>query len=115
MIQPIKKLHISSLTVQGFKGFAESRTFTFSDMNTITGHNGQGKTSIADAIAFAVTGVPFYGGARLDHLYHQDTRDISVPGALTRRSAENHPEAASTLLAREPFRETVTAGTVFSA
>ncbi len=78
MIHPIKKLHISSLTVQGFKGFAESRTFTFSDMNTINGHNGQGKTSIADAIAFAVTGVPFYGGARLDHLYHQDTRDISV-------------------------------------
>lgn len=78
MIQPVKKLHILSLTVQGFKGFAESRTFTFSDMNTITGHNGQGKTSIADAIAFAVAGVPFYGGARLDHLYHQGTRDISV-------------------------------------
>lgn len=41
MILPVKKLHILSLTVQGFKGFAESRTFTFSDMNTITGHNGQ--------------------------------------------------------------------------
>ena len=47
-------------------------------MNTITGHNGQGKTSIADAIAFAIVGVPFFGGARLDHLYHQETRDISV-------------------------------------
>ena len=104
MIQPIKKLHISSLTVQGFKGFAESRTFTFSDMNTITGHNGQGKTSIADAIAFAVTGVPFYGGARLDHLYHQDTRDISVEldfvdenGAvrrLTRRRVKDNMEIA---------------------
>ena len=78
MIQPVKKLHICSLTVQGFKGFAESHTFTFSDMNTITGHNGQGKTSIADAIAFAIVGVPFFGGARLDHLYHQETRDISV-------------------------------------
>ena len=43
---------ISSLTVQGFKGFAESRTFTFSDMNTITGYNGQGKTSIADPAQF---------------------------------------------------------------
>ena len=78
MIQPVKKLHICSLTVKGFKGFAESHTFTFSDMNTITGHNGQGKTSIADAIAFAIVGVPFFGGARLDHLYHQETRDISV-------------------------------------
>lgn len=78
MIQPVKKLHICSLTVKGFKGFAESHTFTFSDMNTITGHNGQGKTSIADAIAFAIVGVPFFGGARLDHLYHQETWDISV-------------------------------------
>ena len=78
MIQPVKRFHISSLNVQGFKGFNEEAVFTFDDMNTITGHNGQGKTSIADAIAFAVTGVPFYGGARLDHLYHQGTKDISV-------------------------------------
>ncbi len=78
MIQPVKKLHVLSLSVRGFKGFAGETTFSFGDMNTITGHNGQGKSSIADAIAFAITGVPFYGGARLDHLYHQDTRDISV-------------------------------------
>lgn len=78
MIQPVKKLHMLSLTVRGFKGFAEETTFSFGDMNTITGHNGQGKSSIADAIAFAITGVSFYGGARLDHLYHQNTRDISV-------------------------------------
>lgn len=70
MIQPVKKLHILSLTVKGFKGFSEKMAFTFGDLNTITGHNGQGKSSIADAIAFAITGVPFYGGTRLDHLYH---------------------------------------------
>ena len=52
-------------------------------MNTITGHNGQGKTSIADAIAFAITGVPFYGGAKLDHLYCQNTRDILVDMEFT--------------------------------
>lgn len=78
MIQPVKKLHVLSLAVRGFKGFAEETAFSFGDMNTITGHNGQGKSSIADAIAFAITGVSFYGGARLDHLYHQNTRDISV-------------------------------------
>ena len=78
MIQPVKQFHVQSLTVRGFKGFADETSFTFGGMNTITGHNGQGKTSIADAIAFAITGVPFYGGARLDHLYHQDTRDISI-------------------------------------
>ncbi|MCI8678680.1 MAG: AAA family ATPase, partial [Lawsonibacter sp.] len=78
MIQPVKKLRILSLTVKGFKGFSEETAFTFGDLNTITGHNGQGKSSIADAIAFAITGVSFYGGSKLDHLYHKNTRDISV-------------------------------------
>lgn len=78
MIQPVKSFRVLSLSVKGFKGFAEETAFTFGEMNTITGHNGQGKTSIADAIAFAITGVPFYGGVKLDHLYHQNTRDISV-------------------------------------
>lgn len=78
MIQPIKQLRVLSLTVSGFKGFAQEQSFTFGDMTTITGHNGQGKSSIADAIAFAITGVSFYGGTKLDHLYHKNTRDISV-------------------------------------
>lgn len=86
MIQPVKQFHVQSLTVRGFKGFADETSFTFGGMNTITGHNGQGKTSIADAIAFAITGVPFYGGARLDHLYHQDTRDISIEMEFTDES-----------------------------
>ena len=86
MIQPVKQFHVQSLTVRGFKGFADETSFTFGGMNTITGHNGQGKTSFADAIAFAITGVPFYGGARLDHLYHQDTRDISIKMEFTDES-----------------------------
>ena len=91
MIQPVKKLRILSLTVKGFKGFSEETSFTFKDLNTIIGHNGQGKSSIADAIAFAITGVSFYGGSKLDHLYHKNTRNISVvmefsdEGCLVRR------------------------------
>ena len=91
MIQPVKKLRILSLTVKGFKGFSEEMSFTFKDLNTIIGHNGQGKSSIADAIAFAITGVSFYGGSKLDHLYHKNTRNISVvmefsdEGCLVRR------------------------------
>lgn len=83
MIQALKSFSVRSLTVKGFKGFADETTFSFGDMNTITGHNGQGKTSIADAIAFAITGVPFYGGAKLDHLYCQNTRDILVDMEFT--------------------------------
>ncbi len=78
MIQPVKSFRVLSLSVKGFKGFAEETAFTFGEMNTITGHNGQGKTSIADAIAFAITGVSFFGGTKLDYLYHKNTRDISV-------------------------------------
>ena len=52
MIQSLKSFSVRSLTVKGFKGFADETTFSFGDMNTITGHNGQGKTSIADAIAW---------------------------------------------------------------
>lgn len=86
MIQPVKQFRVLSLRIKGFKGFSEETSFTFSDLNTITGHNGQGKSSIADAIAFAITGVAFYGGTKLDHLYHKDTRNISVVMEFTDES-----------------------------
>ena len=78
MIQPIKQFCVKRLTVSGFKGYADSQTFQFGGMNLISGHMGVGKSSIADAIAFAITGVGFYAGTKLDHLYHQNTRDLLV-------------------------------------
>lgn len=78
MIQPIKQFCVKRLTVSGFKGYADSQTFYFGGMNLISGHMGVGKSSIADAIAFAITGVGFYAGTKLDHLYHQNTRDLLV-------------------------------------
>lgn len=78
MIQPIKQFCVKRLTVSGFKGYADSQTFQFGGMNLISGHMGVGKSSIADAIAFAVTGVGFYAGTKIDYLYHQNTRDLLV-------------------------------------
>lgn len=78
MIQPIKQFRVTRLTIRGFKGYADSRTFQFGNMNVISGHMGVGKSSIADAIAFAITGVGFYAGGKLDYLYHQHTRDLTV-------------------------------------
>ena len=78
MIQPVKHLRIDALRVQGFKGFAEEHSFTFGPMSTIIGSNGEGKSSIADAIAFAITGVPFFGGSKLDQLYHGKARELAV-------------------------------------
>ena len=78
MIQPFKQFRVTRLTISGFKGYAESRTFQFGNMNVISGHMGVGKSSIADAIAFAITGVGFYAGGKIDYLYHQHTRDLTV-------------------------------------
>lgn len=78
MVQPIKQFRVTRLTMRGFKGYADSKTFQFGSMNVISGHMGVGKSSIADAIAFAITGVSFYAGAKIDHLYHQNTRDLLV-------------------------------------
>lgn len=78
MIQPIKQFRVTRLTISGFKGYADSRTFQFGNMNVISGHMGVGKSSIADAIAFAITGVGFYAGGKIDYLYHQHTRNLTV-------------------------------------
>ena len=78
MIQPIKQFCVKRLPVSGFKGYADSQTFYFGGMNLISGHMGVGKSSIADAIAFAITGVGFYAGTKIDYLYHQNTRDLMV-------------------------------------
>ena len=78
MIHPIKQFRVIRLTMSGFKGYAEPQTFRFGSMNVISGHMGVGKSSIADAIAFAITGVSFYAGAKIDYLYHQNTRDLLV-------------------------------------
>ena len=56
MIQPIKQVRVTRLTITGFKGYADQKTFQFGGMNVISGHMGVGKSSIADAIAFAITG-----------------------------------------------------------
>lgn len=78
MIQPVKQFRVTRLTISGFKGYADSRTFQFGAMNVISGHMGVGKSSIADAIAFAITGVGFYAGSKIDYLYHQHTCDLTV-------------------------------------
>lgn len=77
MIKPIKQFEISSLKVSGFKCFAEERSFSFGSMNAIFGHNAQGKSTIADAISYAITGVSFFGSNRMDRL-RAPGKNISV-------------------------------------
>ena len=65
----------------------------------ITGGNGVGKTSVADAISFAVTGQPFFGERGIDRLHNEANPDVSVclrfldetgtPHTLTRTRRKN--------------------------
>ena len=77
MVKPIKQFEISSLKVSGFKCFAEERSFSFGPMNAIFGHNAQGKSTIADAISYAITGVSLFGSNRMDRL-RAPGKNISV-------------------------------------
>lgn len=77
MVKPIKQFEISSLKVSGFKCFAEERSFSFGPMNAIFGHNAQGKSTIADAISYAITRVSFFGSNRMDRL-RAPGKNISV-------------------------------------
>ena len=40
MIQPIKQFRVTRLTISGFKGYADQKTFQFGGMNVISGHMG---------------------------------------------------------------------------
>lgn len=51
---------------------------TFGNPTVITGGNGRGKTSIADAIAFAVTGLPLFGERGLDRLHNEKNPDVAI-------------------------------------
>ena len=77
MVKPIQQSEISSLKVSGFKCFAEERSFSFGPMNAIFGHNAQGKSTIADAISYAITGVSFFGSNRMARL-RAPGKNISV-------------------------------------
>lgn len=77
-MEKIQSFSITELTVSGFKCFAEERTFAFGDIAYITGGNHVGKSSIADAVAFAVTGQGFFGENSLDRLYSEALPNIFV-------------------------------------
>jgi DNA repair exonuclease SbcCD ATPase subunit len=88
-MEKIKSFKIRSLTAEGFKSFSEPRSFTFGDVSHITGHNGLGKTTVADAIAYAIMGVPFFGEQSLDRLYTVGSRSLRVGLTLEADGAEH--------------------------
>lgn len=74
----IKSFQITELSLCGFKSFAEETHITFGNPTVITGGNGRGKSSLADAIAFAVTGLPFFGEKRIDRMHSDDNPELYI-------------------------------------
>ena len=77
-MKKIEQFQITGMTISGFKSYQEPTELAFGNPTTITGGNGQGKTSIADAIAFAVTGLPFFGERGIDKLHNEVQPEVSV-------------------------------------
>ena len=77
-MKKIKQFQITGMTISGFKSYQEPTELVFGSPTTITGGNGKGKTSIADAITFVVTGQPFFGERGIDKLHNEFRPDVFI-------------------------------------
>ncbi len=74
----ISGFQITGIRLAGFKSFVQPTELTFGNPTVITGGNGRGKTSIADAIAYTVTGLPFFAERNIDRLHSESDPELFV-------------------------------------
>ena len=89
-MNPIKSFSLTGMSVSGFKCFADKAEIPFFPVTQVTGGNGRGKSSVADAIAFAVTGLPFFGERGVDRLHSERNPDLSVTLRFTDENGDAH-------------------------
>ena len=89
-MEKIKGFQITSMTVSGFKCYEEPTEITFGNPTIVTGGNGRGKSSLADAIAFAVTGLPFFGERGIDRLHNETNPDLQITMRFTDETGKAH-------------------------
>lgn len=89
-MEPIKSFEITGMTLSGFKCFADNTELTFGSPTVITGGNGRGKSSVADAIAFAITGLPFFGERGIDRLHAEDNPNLFIALRFTDETGAEH-------------------------
>lgn len=70
-------MKISKLTITNFKG-TDHAEYIFTDQNLFSGKNGAGKTTVADAIIFALYGTTRTGNKSTDSLLKHGTEQGSV-------------------------------------
>lgn len=89
-MKKINGFSIARLTMTGFKCYKDTTSFDFGDTTFITASNGQGKSSIADALAFAFVGTPFFGDKGLDRLQNKFAQEMTVSVDFADNNGENH-------------------------
>ena len=89
-MEKIKGFQIISMTVSGFKCYEAPMEITFGNPTVVTGGNGRGKSSLADAIAFAVTGLPFFGERGIDRLHNETNPDLQITMRFTDETGKAH-------------------------
>jgi len=94
-MEKIQSFQITGITIAGFKSYEQPTEFTFGDPTVVTGGNGRGKTSIADAIAFAVTGLPFFGERGIDKLHNEVQPDVAIVMNFVDETGQSHILARS--------------------
>ncbi|MBQ3704251.1 MAG: AAA family ATPase [Oscillospiraceae bacterium] len=77
-MEKISGFQITGLRLSGFKSFSQPTELRFGNPTVITGGNGRGKSSIADAIAYAVTGLPFFAERNIDRLHSESDPELFV-------------------------------------
>lgn len=86
----INKITILNIKMEGFKGFADSFETQMDTLTYIAGGNGQGKTTIADAISFAFCGTPFWGEHSADRLQNRECKGMAVEIRFVDENGEIH-------------------------
>ena len=67
-IKRFDKINIQRLEIEGFKAYKEREIFELGDITKIFADNGQGKTSIGEAISWAFLGSNLWGNDKADSL-----------------------------------------------
>lgn len=89
-MKKIEQFQITSLNISGFKSYEDPTELVFGNPTVITGGNGRGKTSIADAIAFVVTGLPFFGERGIDRLHNESNPDVAIRMCFVDEAGAHH-------------------------
>jgi len=77
-LKPINAFQITGMTLSGFKSYNGPTKLSFGNPTIVTGGNAKGKSSIADAVSFTVTGLPFFGERGIDRLHCDDNGDLAI-------------------------------------